>query len=113
MHTLPAAFVMGCAAAVERSMMDKRRWPRTHLRSGDGHMPAPSGPRCDMRSRIVATMSILGAAVPTGEKLPVIPHMMPKTVTCLGLTAGAVYDRAQLLLIFSLASGTVEGHWQR
>src|SRR5262245_11695919 len=55
-------------------MIDRRRWPSVQRRSAEVQIPAPSGPRCAMRSRIVETTDA-SLASPCGRNAPTMPHI--------------------------------------
>src|ERR1700691_292410 len=82
---------MGCAAAGERSIMESRRCARPTRRSGEIQIPAPSGPRCTIVSRMRTRESaVTWKLLFLNDSTPQIPHIF--RYRAYTLTPGSVMD---------------------
>src|ERR1700722_20603094 len=67
---------MGCAAESDRSMIDSLRCPSPTRASLEIHVPAPSGPRCSIVSRMRSMkLSVIVKREFVNDSAPVMPHM--------------------------------------
>src|SRR5262245_40216192 len=74
----PSSFPIGCRPSGDRSMTDRRRWPK--LTGPSVHVPRSLGPRC-LRASVISSMSRMSS--PSGasgvRKIPAMPHMVQVT----------------------------------